>query len=115
MTNKHAERWARVRQLQALEQQLAILRPQVERDLRDLIDELQTVGISQKRMGQEINRSKTVIHHISAGQRRNLRALCEWAARLLAFVETDPKKSKGKPRGNVGKLLRQANKMRGDR
>ena len=115
MTSKHIERLARVRQLQALEQQMAILRPQVEQDLRDVIDELQAVGISQKRMGHEIGRSKTVIHHISAGQRRNLRALCEWTARLLAFAETDPKKSKGKPRGNVGKLLRQANKMRGDK
>ena len=115
MTNKHAERVARVRQLQALEQQMATLRPRVEQDLRDLIDDLQSVGISQKRMGQVIGRSKTVIHHISAGQRGNLRALCEWAARLLAFAATDPKKSKGKPRGNVGKLLRQANKMRGDK
>ena len=115
MTNKHAERLARVRQLQALEQQVATLRPQVEQDLRDVIDELQAVGVSQKRMGQQIGRSKTVIHHISAGQRKGLRALAAWTAKLLAFAETDPKKSKGKPRGNVGKLLRQANKMRGDK
>ena len=115
MSNKHAERMARVRQLQALEQQLAILRPQVEQDLREVIDDLQQLGISHKRMGQEIGRSKTVIHHLSAGQRRNIRAVSEWAAKLLAFTETNPKKPKGKPRGNVGKLLRQANKMRGDK
>lgn len=115
MNKEHAERVARVRQLQALEQQLAILRPQVEQDLREVIDELQQLGISQKRMGQVIGRSKTVIHHISAGQRKGLRALTTWAAKLLAYQETDPKKLKGKPRGNVGKLLRQANRMRGNR
>ena len=115
MTNKHAERLARVRQLQTLEERLAILRPQVEQDLRDVIDELQAVGISQKRMGQEIGRSKTVIHHISAARRKGLRALTAWTAKLLSFAETGPKKLKGKPRGNVGKLLRQANKMRGDK
>ena len=113
MTNKHAERLARVRQLQALEQQLAILRPQVEQDLREVIDELQQLGISHKRMGQEITRSKTVIHHLSAGQRKNIRALSEWTARLLAFAETGPKKPKGKPRGKAA-MLRQANKMRGE-
>ena len=103
MKNKHAERVARVRQLQTLEQQLAILRPQVERDLRDIIEELQDAGVSQKRIGEQIGRSKTVIHHIAAGDRRELQSLSAWMAKLLAFTETDPKKPKGKPRGKAAK------------
>lgn len=114
MTNKHAERVARVRQLQALEQQLATLRPQVEQDLRDLIDELGQLGISQARIGRQINRSKTVVYHIAAGDRRRLQALSEWVVTLLTFLEARPRKAKGKPRGRWARVLRQANKMRGD-
>ena len=89
--------------MQRLEAQLRILRPQVEQDLRDLIEELQDAGMSQKRIGEQIGRSKTVIHHIAAGDRRELQSLSEWMAKLLAFTETDPKKPKGKPRGRAAK------------
>lgn len=108
MTSQHAERSARVRQLQALEQQLAALRPQVEQDLRDVIEELQDAGVSQKRIGEQINRSKTVIHHIAAGDRRELQSLSTWVAQLLTYQEAGPNKPKGKPRGKAAK-------MRGDK
>lgn len=114
MTSKHAERWARVRQLQALEQQMATLRPQVEQDLREVIDELGQMGISQAQIGKRINRSKTVVYHIAAGDRRRLQALSEWVVTLLNFVESRPRKPKGKPRGRWGRVLQQTSEMRGD-
>lgn len=114
MTIQQAERWERVRQLQALEQQIATLRPQVEQDLRDVIDELQQLGISQARIGKRIGRSKTVVYHIAAGDRRRLQALSEWVLTLLNFLESRPRKPKGRPRGRWNRVLRQTNETRGD-
>ena len=113
MTNEHAERWARLRQLQAIEQQLATVRPQVEQDLRDVIDDLQRLGISQARIADRIGKSKTVVYHIAAGDRGNVQSLSEWMATLLTFLETSPRKPKGKPRGRSARVLQQASKMRG--
>ena len=94
---------------------MATLRPQVEQDLRDLIDELGQLGISQARIGRQINRSKTVVYHIAAGDRRRLQALSEWVVTLLTLLEARPRKPKGKPRGRWGRVLQQAIKTRGDK
>ena len=114
MTNQHAERWARLRQLQAIEQQMAILRPLVEQDFRDVIEELQRLGISQARIAGQIGKSQTVVYHIAAGDRGTVQALSEWMVTLLRFLETKPRKPKGKPRGRSAKVLKQTSKMQGD-
>jgi hypothetical protein len=101
--------------MQRLETQLAILRPQVEQDLRDLIGEFQDLGVSGRLLAAQVGRTKSGITALTSGRRVPWRALSTWAARLLAYWETAPWEGVRQRDKDVGKLLRQANKMRGDK
>lgn len=49
----HAKRWERVRQLRALEEQIAKLRPEVEQDLKNIIEDFRDLGVCDRMMAEE--------------------------------------------------------------
>ena len=112
MNNEHAERWERLRKLQALEQQIAELRPQVEKDLKGIIEDFRNLGICDRLMAAQLGYNRSLLSGIIAGRPISKRHLSRFVETLLAYWDKAPWQQLERPEKNLARVRREADRMR---
>ena len=108
----HKQRWGRLRKLQALEQQITELRPQVEADLRDIIEDFRDLGICDRLMAAQLGYNRSLLSGIIAGRPISKRQVSRWVEVLLTYWDTAPWQQLERPEKNVARVRREADRMR---
>ena len=111
-SDTHAERWERVRQLRALEQQIAELRPMVEADLKAIIEDFRDAGICDRMTAQRLGYNRSLLSGIIFGRPISKRHLSQWMEVLLAYWDTAPWQQLQRPEKNLARLRREADRAR---
>lgn len=110
--NKHAKRWERVRQLRALEQQIAELRPEVEADLKSIIEDFRDAGICDRMMAEQLGYNRSLLSGIIFGRPISKRHLSKWVEALLTYWDAAPWQQIDRPEKNVARVRREADRAR---
>ena len=108
----HEQRWERVRQLRALEQQIAELRPKVEADLKAIIEDFRDLGICDRMTAQRLGCNRSLLSGIIFGRPISKRHLSQWMEVLLAYWDTAPWQQLQRPEKNLARLRREADRAR---
>ena len=108
----HTKRWERVRQLRALEQQIAELRPEVERDLKGIIEDFRDLGICDRMMAAELGYNRSLLSGIIFGRPISKRYLSQWMETLLTYWDESPWQQLERPEKNVARVRREADRAR---
>ena len=108
----HGKRWERVRQLQALEQQIAELRPAVEADFKNIIEDFRDVGICDRMTAQRLGCNRSLLSGIIFGRPISKRHLSQWMEVLLSYWDEAPWKQLARPEKNLARLRREADRAR---
>ena len=108
----HKQRWDRVRQLRALEQQIAELRPEVEQDLKDIIEDFRDLGVCDRMMAQQLGYNRSLLSGIIAGRPISKRHLSRWMETLLSYWDEAPWRQLERPEKNVARVRREADRAR---
>jgi hypothetical protein len=110
--DKHAKRWERVRQLQALEEQIAELRPEVEGDLKSIIEDFRDLGVCDRLMAEQLGYNRSLLSGIIFGRPISKRYLSGWMKKLLTYWDAAPWQQAGRPEKNVARVRREADRAR---
>ena len=108
----HKQRWERVRQLRALEQQIAALRPAVEDDLKGIIEDFRDLGVCDRMMAQQLGYNRSLLSGIIFGRPISKRRLSGWMKTLLTYWDQAPWQQIERPDKNVARVRRQADRAR---
>ena len=108
----HAKRWERVQQLRALEQQIAELRPSVERDLKGIIEDFRDLGICDRMMAEQLGYNRSLLSGIIFGRPISKRHLSRWMESLLSYWDESPWEQLERPEKNVARVRREADRAR---
>ncbi len=108
----HKQRWERVRQLRALEQQIAALRPAVEADLKSIIEDFRDLGICDRLMAEQLGYNRSLLSGIIFGRPISKRCLSGWMETLLSYWDAAPWQQAGRPEKNVARVRREADRAR---
>ena len=111
-SDTHKQRWERVRQLRALEQQIAELRPAVEDDLKSIIEDFRDAGICDRMMAAELGYNRSLISGIIFGRPISKRHLSGWVETLLSYWDEAPWEQLERPEKNVARVRREADRAR---
>ena len=111
-SDTHAERWQRLRQLRALEQQIAELRPKVEADLKNIIEDFRDLGICDRLMAERLGYNRSLLSGIIAGRPISKRHLSRWVETLLSYWDAAPWRQIEQPKKNVARVRREADRLR---
>ena len=108
----HRQRWERVRQLRALEQQIAELRPKVEADLKNIIEDFRDLGICDRMTAERLGYNRSLLSGIIFGRPISKRHLSQWMQVLLSYWDEAPWKQLARPEKNLARLRREADRAR---
>ena len=108
----HKQRWERVRQLRALEEQIAELRPEVEDDLKGIIEDFRDLGVCDRMMAEQLGYNRSLLSGIIFGRPISKRHLSGWVETLLSYWDEAPWQQIGKPEKNVARVRREADRAR---
>ena len=108
----HKQRWERLRQLRALEQQIAALRPAVEDDLKGIIEDFRDFGICDRLTAERLGYNRSLLSGIIAGRPISKRCLSGWMETLLSYWDAAPWQQAGRPEKNVARVRREADRAR---
>ena len=108
----HKQRWGRLRKLQALEQQIAELRPQVEQDFKSIIEDFRDLGICDRLMAERLGYNRSLLSGIIAGRPISKRHVSRWVEVLLTYWDEAPWQQIERPEKNVARLRREADRLR---
>ena len=108
----HAKRWERVRQLRALEEQIAELRPAVEQDLKDIIEDFRDAGVCDRMMAEQLGYNRSLLSGIIFGRPISKRYLSQWMETLLTYWDESPWEQLERPEKNVARVRREADRAR---
>ena len=108
----HKQRWERVRQLRALEQQIAALRPAVEDDLKGIIEDFRDLGVCDRMMAQQLGYNRSLLSGIIFGRPISKRHLSGWMETLLTYWDESPWEQLERPEKNVARVRREADRAR---
>lgn len=108
----HIKRWQRLRQLRALEEQIAELRPEVEDDLKGIIEDFRDLGICDRMMAQQLGYNRSLLSGIIFGRPISKRHLSQWMETLLAYWDQSPWEQLARPEKNVARVRREADRAR---
>ena len=108
----HKQRWERVRQLRALEQQIAELRPAVEQDLKAIIEDFRDLGICDRMMAEQLGYNRSLLSGIIAGRPISKRQVSRWVETLLTYWDKAPWQKLQRPDKNLARLRREADRAR---
>ena len=108
----HKQRWERVRQLRALEQQIAELRPAVEDDLKGIIEDFRDLGICDRMMAEQLGYNRSLLSGIIFGRPISKRYLSQWMKTLLSYWDEAPWEQIERPDKNVARVRREADRAR---
>ena len=108
----HKQRWERLRQLRALEQQIAALRPAVEADLKSIIEDFRDLGICDRMMAEQLGYNRSLLSGIIFGRPISKRCLSGWMETLLSYWDAAPWQQAGRPEKNVARVRREADRAR---
>ncbi len=108
----HAKRWERARQLRALEEQIAELRPQVEDDLKNIIEDFRDLGICDRMMAEQLGYNRSLLSGIIFGRPISKRHLSRWMEALLTYWDKAPWQKLQRPEKNLARLRREADRAR---
>ena len=108
----HAKRWERVRKLRALEGQIAALRPAVEQDLKDIIEDFRDAGVRDRMMAEQLGYNRSLISGIIFGRPISKRHLSQWMETLLTYWDESPWEQLERPEKNVARVRREADRAR---
>jgi hypothetical protein len=111
-SDTHAKRWERVRQLRALEKQIAELRPEVEDDLKSIIEDFRDLGICDRMMAEQLGYNRSLLSGIIFGRPISKRRLSGWMKTLLTYWDQAPWQQIERPDKNVARVRRQADRAR---
>ena len=111
-SDTHKQRWERVRQLRALEQQIAELRPEVEDDLKGIIEDFRDLGVCDRMMAQQLGYNRSLLSGIIFGRPISKRHLSQWVETLLAYWDSAPWQQLERPDKNVARVRREADRAR---
>ena len=111
-SDTHAERWERVRQLRALEQQIAELRPAVEADMKSIIEDFRDAGICDRLMAERLGYNRSLLSGIIAGRPISQRQVSRWVETLLVYWDEAPWQQIERPEKNVARVRREADRAR---
>lgn len=111
-SDTHAKRWERVRQLRALEQQIAELRPAVEADLKTIIEDFRDAGICDRMMAEQLGYNRSLLSGIIFGRPISKRHLSRWMQTLLSYWDKAPWQKLERPEKNLARLRREADRLR---
>jgi hypothetical protein len=110
--DKHAKRWERVRQLQALEEQIAELRPEVEDDLKGIIEDFRDLGVCDRMMAEQLGYNRSLLSGIIFGRPISKRYLSGWMETLLSYWDESPWQQIEQKEKNVARVRREADRAR---
>ena len=108
----HKQRWERVRQLRALEQQIAELRPMVEADLKAIIEDFRDAGICDRLMAERLGYNRSLLSGIIFGRPISKRHLSQWMEVLLSYWDESPWEQLQRPQKDLARLRREADRAR---
>ena len=108
----HKQRWERVRQLRALEEQIAELRPEVEDDLKGIIEDFRDAGICDRLMADQLGYNRSLLSGIIFGRPISKRHLSRWVETLLSYWDEAPWEQIERPDKNVARVRREADRAR---
>lgn len=108
----HAKRWERVRQLRALEEQIAELRPAVEDDLKSIIEAFRDLGVCDRMMGEQLGYNRSLLSGIIFGRPISKRHLSGWMETLLTYWDAAPWQQIEQKEKNVARVRRAADRAR---
>ena len=108
----HAKRWERVRQLRALEEQIAELRPEVEDDLKAIIEDFRDAGVCDRMMAEQLGYNRSLLSGIIFGRPISKRYLSGWMETLLSYWDSAPWQQLERPEKNVARVRREADRAR---
>ena len=111
-SDTHKQRWERVRQLRALEQQIAELRPMVEDDFKAIIEDFRDAGICDRMMAERLGCNRSLLSGIIFGRPISKRHLSQWVEVLLSYWDGAPWKQLQRPEKNLARLRREADRAR---
>ena len=110
--DRHTKRWERVRQLRALEEQIAELRPEVEDDLKSIIEDFRDLGVCDRLMAEQLGYNRSLLSGIIFGRPISKRYLSGWMEKLLTYWDAAPWQQAGRPEKNVARVRREADRAR---
>lgn len=108
----HKQRWQRLRQLRALEQQIAELRPEVEADLKSIIEDFRDAGICDRMMAEQLGYNRSLLSGIIFGRPISKRHLSGWMETLLSYWDESPWQQIEQKEKNVARVRREADRLR---
>jgi hypothetical protein len=108
----HKQRWERLRQLRALEQQIAELRPAVEADFKSIIEDFRDLGVCDRMMAQQLGYNRSLLSGIIFGRPISKRHLSGWMETLLTYWDESPWEQLERPEKNVARVRREADRAR---
>ena len=108
----HAKRWERVRQLRALEEQIAELRPAVEDDLKSIIEGFRDLGVCDRLMAEQLGYNRSLLSGIIFGRPISKRHLSGWMEALLTYWDAAPWQQIEQKEKNVARVRREADRAR---
>ena len=108
----HKQRWERLRQLRALEQQIAELRPAVEADLKSIIEDFRDLGVCDRMMAEQLGYNRSLLSGIIFGRPISKRHLSRWMEALLSYWDEAPWQQIEKPEKNLARVRREADRLR---
>lgn len=108
----HKQRWERLRQLQALEQQIAELRPAVEQDFKNIIEDFRDLGVCDRLMAERLGYNRSLLSGIIAGRPISQRQVSRWVETLLSYWDEAPWEQLERPEKNVARVRREADRAR---
>ena len=111
-SDAHKQRWERVRQLRALEEQIAELRPAVEQDLKDIIEDFRDLGVCDRMMAAELGYNRSLLSGIIFGRPISKRHLSGWMETLLSYWDESPWQQIEQKEKNVARVRREADRAR---
>jgi hypothetical protein len=111
-SDTHAKRWERVRQLRALEKQIAELRPEVEDDLKGIIEDFRDLGVCDRMMAEQLGYNRSLLSGIIFGRPISKRYLSGWMETLLSYWDESPWQQIEQKEKNVARVRREADRAR---
>lgn len=108
----HTKRWERLRQFQALEEQIADLRPEVEQDLKNIIEDFRDLGICDRMMAEQLCYNRSLLSGIIFGRPISKRHLSKWMETLLNYWDAAPWQQIERPEKNLARVRREADRAR---
>ncbi len=110
--DRHTKRWERVRQLRALEEQIAELRPEVEGDLKSIIEDFRDLGVCDRMMAEQLGYNRSLLSGIIFGRPISKRCLSGWMETLLSYWDAAPWQQIEQKEKNVARVRREADRAR---